>query len=131
MLWLFGQIWLWLLIAFALGALVTGLLVNAANRKRERRAAEPEEARRVSAPSPAHDEHGYRDVPYDQEADHFPAARGEEVWPDDPDEPDPGRREGTLPGFENVPHEDWPRESGTPAWPGDDDWPPAGPGRGR
>lgn len=122
MLWLFGQIWLWLLIAFALGALVTGLLFTAANRKREQRASEADEA---SGVSPAHDE------PYDRETGHLPAAYEPAKWPDDPDEPDPGRREGTLPGFESAPHEDWPRESGAPAWPGEDDWPPARPGRGR
>ncbi|QWF81573.1 LapA family protein [Amycolatopsis sp. CA-230715] len=131
MLWLFGQIWLWLLIAFALGALVAGLLINAANRKRERRAAEQEDTRHVSSLPAADDEHDPRDVPYDQEADHFLAAHEPSKWPEDPDEPDPGRREGTLPGFENAPHENWPRESGAPAWPGEDDWPPAKPGRGR
>ncbi|WP_158882170.1 hypothetical protein [Amycolatopsis anabasis] len=117
MFWLFGQIWLWLLIAFTLGAALTGFLLTAAGRRRTAPvAAEPEDTQRFTAarrwpeePSP--------DEPYDQEAE-----TGYEIKSGDL-----GHREGTLPTNE-IPRaelDEPPIANGTPRWPRDEDWPPA------
>ncbi|MGW5724341.1 hypothetical protein ACWEVP_49835 [Amycolatopsis sp. NPDC003865] len=128
MVWLFGQIWLWLIVAFALGALTSWLVLRTAQRPKPR--SEPE-------PEPAAEEH------YEEPAEQtqfIPAAwmqpgteRPHDVHEDD--EPEPvGHREGhlPLPPQRGTQAEDWPTEE-EPAWPESEDatpqWPHQ-PGRG-
>ncbi|WP_432848241.1 LapA family protein [Amycolatopsis sp. CA-161197] len=146
MLWLFGQIWLWLLVAFLLGALVMWLIMRAGRPKRPREAdsipaagstsgslpdvPEPSDAERTQyIPVPSYDydeqpERVYNDYP--------------EVDPDEPYTPDeaPGHHIGRLPDPE--PHLsgdlNWPAaEEPVDAWPHDDEpheSAPRRPGRG-
>jgi hypothetical protein len=131
MVWLFGQIWLWLIIAFALGALTSWLVLRAAQRPK-------------AAPEPE----PYEPEPYEPEPEplateqtqFIPAAwmqpgteRPESVHDDE--EPEPvGHREGRLPlpPQRGPQAEDWPTEE-EPAWPEADEvtpqWPHQ-PGRG-
>jgi hypothetical protein len=114
-LWLFGQIWIWLLISFALGAALTGFSLPWLNRPRTAE----------QAPPTAHAEAAQH-----IETIHPPPTPAE--WPPEP--PETGHREGTL-----VPVE-WPpdqrdEENGSveePAWPREEDGPSAEqpPGRG-
>lgn len=116
MLWLFGQIWLWLLVAFALGAVTTWLLMRALQRQQQppESAYEPfpeeepvssaEQTQFIPAPpfapsEPLQDYHFVDDEPYDQAPD--------------------GHREGRLPMPPPRPapaSEDWPTEE-EPVWP--------------
>ncbi|QRP46700.1 LapA family protein [Amycolatopsis sp. FDAARGOS 1241] len=138
MLWLFGQIWLWLLVAFLLGALVMWLITRAA-RPKPRREAEAAVPERVEVPEPVEAERTqYIPVTHYDE----PPERVYNDYPDvDPDEPyaadnESGHRTGELPDAE-------PRLSGDLNWPAADgpagDWPredeahesaPRRPGRG-
>jgi hypothetical protein len=113
MLWLFGQIWLWSLISFALGAAVTALLLTRVNRER----AKPQPA--PSANEPQRE---------------YPRRRPLE-WPSDPIERiDTGHHLGMPPPAQ------WPPDQRTeqieaiqePAWPRAEDWPSTEhrPGRG-
>ncbi|WAL66220.1 hypothetical protein ORV05_36200 [Amycolatopsis cynarae] len=70
--WLFGQIWLWLLIAFLLGAATAALLLR---------------PRRTRTPPPTSPE---------EQTERLPPARDEYRDPE-PDDPARGRRSGTLP----------------------------------
>ncbi|MBB5853316.1 hypothetical protein ACFQ05_08435 [Amycolatopsis umgeniensis] len=130
MLWLFGQIWLWLLISFALGCGVTWLLMR--GERQERPAPEPErvaaapvepepepvpellstEQTQFIPPARVQDE----DEPYDQEAEGHREGQltPEPVWAHHPREPEPAGRNGDR---GNEPE---------PVWPSDEDWPPAG-----
>lgn len=136
MFWLFGQIWLWLLISFALGCGVTWLMTRGERRaqpasepapiqERERTAApayvEPEplsaEQTQFIPPARIQDDDG----PYDQEAEGHRAGQltPEAVRPAQvfhSGEPEPGGRNGERA------HEP------EPVWPSDEDWPPAGRG---
>ncbi|MEV0071664.1 MULTISPECIES: LapA family protein [unclassified Amycolatopsis] len=147
MLWLFGQIWLWLLIAFLLGALVMWLIMRAGRPKRSREPAasaagagstsgslpavpEPSDAERTQyIPVPTYD--------YDEQPERvyndYPAVDPDEPYA--PDEPS-GHRIGRLPDPE-------PHLSGDLNWPAAeepaDEWPhndepresaPRRPGRG-
>ena len=129
MVWLFGQIWLWLVVAFALGALTSWLLLRAAQRPKPQPEPEP-------APEPEPEAH------YEEPAEQtqfIPAAwmqpgteRPQDVNEDD--EPEPvGHREGhlPLPPQRGAQAEDWPTEE-EPAWPESDEAPqwPHQPGRG-
>ncbi|MEV6648446.1 hypothetical protein [Amycolatopsis sp. NPDC051371] len=133
MVWLFGQIWLWLVIAFALGALTSWLVLRAA-RPKPRPEPEPEfveDTRYEPEPSAA------------EQTQFIPAAwmqpdaeRAETVHDDE--EPEPvGHREGRLPlpPQRGPQAEDWPTEE-EPAWPEADELPegtpqwPHQPGRG-
>ncbi|OXM51241.1 hypothetical protein CFP71_25640 [Amycolatopsis thailandensis] len=134
MLWLFGQIWLWLLISFALGCGVTWLMTRGERRERtapepsarvpERAAvhAEPEpepvpellssEQTQFIPPARIQDD----DEPYDQEAE---GHREGQLTPEPvrayrPEQPEPAARNGEG-GHEPE-----------PVWPSDEDWPPAG-----
>jgi len=131
MVWLFGQIWLWLIIAFALGALTSWLALRTAQRPK-------------AAPEPE----PYEPEPYEPEPEplateqtqFIPAAwmqpgtdRPESAHDDE--EPEPvGHREGRLPlpPQRGAQDEDWPTEE-EPAWPEADEvtpqWPHQ-PGRG-
>ncbi len=122
MLWLFGQIWLWLIVSFALGAAATWLLMRALQRRQPQENAyeppplpeeEPEErsAERtqfIPAPpfTPSEPLLDYRfsdDEPYDEEPD--------------------GHREGSLPLPPPRPApaaDDWPTEE-EPIWPAAED----------
>ncbi|MFJ8917626.1 hypothetical protein [Amycolatopsis sp. NPDC102389] len=133
MLWLFGQIWLWLLISFALGCGVTWLLMR--GERRERPAAEPAAPEPVGAVAPEPEPEPVPellstertqflpparvqddDEPYDQEAE---GHRQGQLTPDSvlgyrPEQPEPAARNGEG-GHEPE-----------PVWPSDEDWPPAG-----
>ncbi|MFE0023696.1 hypothetical protein [Amycolatopsis sp. NPDC059021] len=148
MFWLFAQIWLWLLLAFLLGALVTWLLMRAA----QRREAPAEAAYAEPEPEPDHEGHEGHEI-YEarepaphaaEETQYIPqAAYAEEDqghleddhhYPHDeyshdephylneePDVPEPeGHREGQLPA-PAPPHAQHGQEE--PAWPAADDWP--------
>ncbi|MGW4483324.1 LapA family protein [Amycolatopsis sp. NPDC004368] len=144
MLWLFGQIWLWLLVAFLLGALVMWLVMRVGRPKRAEEPAaaaapveaapEPSDAERTQyIPVTAYDyneqpERVYNDYP--------------QVDPDEPYAPDErsGRRIGRLPDPEAHLSGDlnWPAAEEAPAdpvdqWPHDDEpheSAPRRPGRG-
>ncbi|WP_103351216.1 hypothetical protein [Amycolatopsis sp. CA-128772] len=129
MLWLFGQIWLWLVVAFALGALTSWLLLRAAQRPKPAPEPEPEyEPEYEPAPPPLSTE----------QTQFIPAAWAQhepERRPPAPDEPEPvGHREGhlPLPPQRGAEAEDWPTED-EPAWPESEEatpqWPHQ-PGRG-
>ncbi|WP_020669893.1 hypothetical protein [Amycolatopsis nigrescens] len=119
MLWLFGQIWLWLLLAFALGAALTALSLT---RFRRRPGAPPE--------SPAERTGVISERPLAAEPEPYQAK-------DEPDwetvsrtEGDLGYREGVLPDLADpapepaVPSQaEW---SSEPAWPRDEDRPERG-----
>ncbi|MBB4687907.1 LapA family protein [Amycolatopsis jiangsuensis] len=137
MLWLFGQIWLWLLVSFLLGAAVMWLLTRMARPRAEgagaTEAARPEPSRPPAEPpaptdaeqthylppveeSP-HDDFGYHDSGYHEED----PGRVYNDYPEiDPDEPYPPRDAVGYPEPE-------PRLSGELDWPADeeyaDDWP--------
>jgi hypothetical protein len=123
MVWLFGQIWLWLIVAFALGALTSWLVLRSVQRPKP-------------APEPAEDVY-YEPEPEPLAAEQtqfIPAAwmqpeadRPEAVHDDE--EPEPaGHREGRLPlpPQRGAQAEDWPTEE-EPAWPEADDLPEATP----
>ncbi|MFJ7211897.1 hypothetical protein [Amycolatopsis sp. NPDC098790] len=128
MVWLFGQIWLWLVIAFALGALTSWLVLRAAQRPKPQPEPEPDPEPEVHYEEPA------------EQTQFIPAAwmqPGTERTPvvHDDDEPEPvGHREGhlPLPPQRGAQAEDWPTED-EPAWPESDEptpqWPQQ-PGRG-
>jgi hypothetical protein len=127
MLWLFGQIWLWSLISFALGAAVTALLLTRVNRER----AKPESAPSANQPhyattTPQYANPSYTNDSYDQRAQPEYPGRPPLEWPSDPIERiDTGHRQGMLPPAE------WPPDQRTeqieaieePAWPRAEDWP--------
>jgi hypothetical protein len=116
MLWLFGQIWLWSLISFVLGAGLTALVFTRLNRERP----EPfeDEPRVVEASEPIE--------PYDQEAEPEDSTGPVLAWPVEPDEvPESGHRQGTLPSYPPPPRRALePGTTGEPAWPRADEWPP-------
>jgi cell division protein FtsN len=136
MVWLFGQIWLWLIVAFALGALSAWLVLRTTQTTQTAQrpgavAAPPPEPEPYYEPEPA------------ERTQFIPAANfqpTEESRYDD-DTPEPaGHREGhlPLPPQRGAQAEDWPVDD-EPAWPEADDlpdathqWPPAPhqPGRG-
>ncbi|MEU4252070.1 hypothetical protein AB0F15_32085 [Amycolatopsis sp. NPDC026612] len=143
MVWLFGQIWLWLIVAFALGALTSWLVLRTAA------GAKPgSEPAYESTPEPD-DEPRYEPAPPPlsvEQTQFIPAAwaqhePGPRADVHDDEEPDPvGHREGNLPlpPQRGPQAEDWPTEE-EPAWPQADEppdaarqWPPAPhqPGRG-
>lgn len=134
MVWLFGQIWLWLIIAFALGALTSWLVLRTTRRPKAQPEPEPEfvdDVRYEPEPSAA------------EQTQFIPAAwmqpetgRPEHVHDDEDPEP-AGHREGRLPlpPQRGAQAEDWPAEE-EPAWPEADELPgatprwPHQPGRG-
>ncbi|SFW60883.1 hypothetical protein [Amycolatopsis australiensis] len=129
MLWLFGQIWLWLIVAFLLGALTSWLVLRGARRPQAR--PEPvEEARHEPEPEPlAAEQTQFIPAAW---AQHEPS-RIEHAHDDE--EPEPvGHREGhlPLPPQRGAEAEDWPTED-EPAWPESEEaappWPHQ-PGRG-
>ncbi|KDN20458.1 hypothetical protein [Amycolatopsis rifamycinica] len=132
MFWLFGQIWLWLIVAFALGALTSWLVLRTAQRPRPEPEPEPEpeEEPRYEPPPPLSTEQT-QFIPAAW-VQHAPERRTD---PHDDEEPEPvGHREGhlPLPPQRGAQAEDWPTEE-EPAWPESEDaaprWPHQ-PGRG-
>jgi hypothetical protein len=129
MLWLFGQIWLWMLLSFALGVAVTALFFSRRNRPEEPEPApEPEYAELL--PYTERDD-DYED-PYVQQPEPAYPPRPPLDWPSDPDERiETGHRQGMLPPIEWPPgqrgEDDGDTDSGNeePAWPKAEDWPPA------
>ncbi|MEV6875169.1 hypothetical protein [Amycolatopsis sp. NPDC051128] len=136
MLWLFGQIWLWLIVAFVLGVLTAWLVLRASPRPKPEpagEAGEPAEPRHEPTPSAA------------EQTQFIPAAWAQHApdWTDDrfpgeeqESEPD-GHREGRLPlpPQRGAQAENWFAEE-EPAWPEADEVPdatrrwPHQPGRG-
>ncbi len=130
MFWLFGQIWLWLIVAFALGALTSWLVLRTAQRPKPAREEEPaaEEPRYEPPPPLSTEQTQFIPAAW---AQHASDRRAEA--PDD-EEPDPvGHREGRLPlpPQRGAQDEDWPTEE-EPAWPESEEAPqwPQQPGRG-
>ncbi|WIY07368.1 hypothetical protein QRX60_15720 [Amycolatopsis mongoliensis] len=125
MVWLFGQIWLWLVIAFALGALTSWLVLRTTRRPRP--AAEPvDEA--YYEPEPEPEPLAAEQTQFIPAAWMQPGAERTETVHDD-EEPEPvGHREGhlPLPPQRGVQAEDWPTEE-EPAWPEADELPEAAP----
>ncbi|KZB87194.1 hypothetical protein [Amycolatopsis regifaucium] len=138
MLWLFGQIWLWLLISFALGCGVTWLMMRGDRREQATPAsAAPEPERAAPVPAYADPDPGPVPVPLEAEQTQFiPPARVHDD--DEPYDQEPeGHREGKLtpepvrPAQVYHPREPEPvaRNGGhghepEPVWPSDEDWPP-------
>lgn len=122
MMWLFGQIWLWLILAFALGALTSWLVLRTAPRPKPE---PPTEPRYEAEPEPSAAE----------QTQFIPAAWAQHAPPEpseDVDVPEPaGHREGRLPlpPQRGPEAEDWPTEE-EPAWPEADPQWPHQPGRG-
>ena len=124
MMWLFGQIWLWLVLAFALGALTSWLVLRTAQRPKPEPRPQPEPP---------------REPPYEpsaaEQTQFIPAAWAQHPPPEpdpDADVPEPaGHREGLLPlpPQRGPDAEDWPTEE-EPAWPEADPQWPHQPGRG-
>src|SRR2546423_15562769 len=110
MVWLFGQIWLWLIIAFALGALTSWLVLRAAQHEK------PE-------PEPVEEAH-YEPEPLVAEQTQFiPAAwaqhqpdRTENAYDNEPEPAGHRERHLPLPPQRGPEAEDWPTEE-EPAWP--------------
>jgi hypothetical protein len=126
MLWLFGQIWVWLLIAFLLGAAVASVVFTAMNRHHEEPIARygdvgeyglaVDETQFIPATA-EYDEH-YEDPP--RASKYLPRPQNE--WPPE-DIDDTGHREGRLP----VPNQQsaWRDKAEEPAWPAaaEENWP--------
>lgn len=125
MLWLFGQIWLWMLLSFALGAGVTALVMRRTPARPEPVYEEQAEAEYVPGPPPN---------PYllDDGVGEYPP-RAPTAWPPDDDRPEPAHLEGELPSVEWPPEREADTPVEEPAWPSAEDWPPADhrPGRSR
>jgi hypothetical protein len=127
MLWLFGQIWVWLLIAFLLGAAVASLVFTAMNRRRDDEPTGryddvedpvlPVEETEFIPATAEYDEH-YEDPPRPAE---YPP-RPQNDWPPE-DVDDSGHREGRLPPVNRQPA--WRTDVEDPAWPSaaEEDWP--------
>ncbi|MGW5747813.1 hypothetical protein [Amycolatopsis sp. NPDC003861] len=129
MFWLFGQIWLWLIVAFALGALTSWLVLRTTKSPQPAREEKPEAEPAYEPPPPLSTEQT-QFIPAAW-AQHPPDRRA--GAPDD-DEQDPvGHREGhlPLPPQRGAQAEDWPTEE-EPAWPESEEAPqwPQQPGRG-
>lgn len=128
MVWLFGQIWLWLIIAFALGALTSWLLLRATQHRPQHEPEPEHEPEAVPEPLAA-EQTQFIPAAWAQQAPHEPEPA------EDDDVPEPvGHREGRLPlpPQRGVQAEDWPTEE-EPAWPESEEaapqWPQQ-PGRG-
>jgi hypothetical protein len=135
MLWLFGQIWLWLIVAFVLGALTAWLVLRTAPRPKPEPPGEAGEPAEQYEPTPlAAEQTQFIPAAWAQHApdradDRFPGEE-QETGPD-------GHREGRLPlpPQRGAQAEDWPTEE-EPAWPEADELPnatqqwPHQPGRG-
>jgi len=144
MLWLFGQIWLWLLVSFLLGAAAAGLLMRAA---RPKPAEEPRYLPAAESPAEEPPANPYQD--YDEPYRHYEdePERGYEPervyndYPDvDPDEPYDAHYPAAGAHARHEPEADpHPRLSGElnwpagdqpgPHWPHEDDPAPRRPGR--
>ncbi|MFD2474181.1 LapA family protein [Amycolatopsis silviterrae] len=136
MLWLFGQIWLWLLVSFLLGAAVMWLFTRASRPKAEadpyRPAAAPveapaEETRHIPPANPYEDHGDYRDREdhsgYAEPAYPHYDDQPERVYNDypdvDPDEPYHAQQPAQDPAGHPLPDPE-PRLSGELSWPEDD-----------
>ncbi|WP_406638992.1 LapA family protein [Amycolatopsis sp. WGS_07] len=145
MLWLFGQIWLWLLVSFLLGAAVMWLFTRAARPKTEadpyRPAAAPveapaEETRHIPPANPYEDygDHGAYEEPAYPHYDDQPE-RVYNDYPDvDPDEPYHAQQQPDHPLPDPEPRLSgelsWPEDDQrSPHWPHDDEPAPRRPGR--
>ncbi|MEU0534571.1 hypothetical protein [Amycolatopsis tolypomycina] len=130
MFWLFGQIWLWLIVAFGLGALTSWLVLRATQRPKAEPAPaeEPEEAMYEPPPPLSTEQTQFIPAAW---AQHAPERHAEPH--DDADDEEAGHREGhlPLPPQRGTDAEDWPTEE-EPAWPQAEEAPqwPHQPGRG-
>jgi len=128
MFWLFGQIWLWSLISFLLGAALTALVFTRLNRARP----EPEQFEdepvfvESSRPGELYDqeeEPEYTDAEADMDMD---TAERVLAWPVEQEEvPESGYRQGTLPSYPPPPAQrsSEPEPGPEPAWPRADELP--------
>ncbi|WP_020664385.1 hypothetical protein [Amycolatopsis benzoatilytica] len=145
MLWLFGQIWLWLLVSFLLGATATWLLMRTA---RPKRAVQPSAPLAAPVEQPAEETRHIPANPYDSGYEepygHY-EDEPERVYNDypevDPDEPydarypDSGARPLPDPEADLRPRLsgelNWPgQDQQSPHWPHSDEPAPRRPGRG-
>ena len=125
MFWLFGQIWLWRIVSFALGALCAWLVLRPRGKPKTETPPEPAFDHEEPPPHATEQTQFIPAAHYDEHR--FPAAEPD----DDPGEPE-GHREGHLPmpPQRGPEAEDWPAEE-EPAWPPADEpevtreWPPA------
>jgi hypothetical protein len=118
MLWLFGQIWLWLLLAFLLGAAVASLVFIAANRRHPEPAyAEPlelPEREQLIDETQSIEPVDYEEADYEDPPPLYPP-RPQNDWPPE-DVDDTGHREGHLPPVNHQPA--WRQDDhAEPAWP--------------
>ncbi|MET8995322.1 hypothetical protein [Amycolatopsis sp. Hca4] len=115
MFWLFGQIWLWLIVAFALGALTSWVVLRAAARPRSEpvRDVEPEPDDHEPPPPLSTEQTQFIPAAW---AQHAPERRG--GLHDDEEAEPVGHREGhlPLPPQRGAQDEQWPTED-EPAWP--------------
>jgi hypothetical protein len=140
MLWLFGQIWLWLLLSFLLGAVLTWVVLTVLQREKKAEPAtgEPDEE---PVPRPAPD---FSEETAAERTQFIPAARfdgyeagdgyDEEVVDEPFDQEVVGHREGVLPQEHGQPERanDPNGAEPEPAWPRPEDLPASEhrPGRG-
>ncbi|NIJ10243.1 cytoskeletal protein RodZ [Saccharomonospora amisosensis] len=118
MLWLFGQIWLWLLLAFALGAGVTAFIFVILKRRAEQAEhTAPPSTSALRQPSEQDDNEQTQRIARVR----VPVRQFEEDDEDDAGPPDLGYREGVLPNHREW-HErnEWPDEYDVP----EEEWQP-------
>jgi hypothetical protein len=90
MLWLFGQIWLWLVISFALGAAVTALLLTRSHPVRAGPGSDTMDEDTEYFESGDYDDSNYR------EPEPVYPPRAPEGWSPEDERTESGRREGIL-----------------------------------
>ncbi|MEC3982278.1 hypothetical protein [Amycolatopsis sp. H20-H5] len=140
MLWLFGQIWLWLLVAFLLGAVLTWAVLTLLRREGRQPAEDLPERMDDEPPPRFAEDPGPTAESQAEKTQLIPAARVDDYeqgdgYEDEPYEPAvTGHREGVLPRPPGEP--EWRNEQtgaeGEPAWPRPEDLPASEhrPGRG-
>jgi hypothetical protein len=143
MLWLFTQIWGWLLVAFALGAAVSWVVLSLARRDRSERVPAPPDRfaddEALDFDEGRHyEDHGRHADPSNRSGQEFAGGRlprqSMRCWPEDPVDPgdfdDTDRAEAGRGGGGDGRHAPeragWPSEEADPEWPDDGDWPQAG-----
>jgi hypothetical protein len=117
MFWLFGEIWVWLIVSFALGAVTTWLVMRARTHAPEAAAPEPYPA---YEPLPlAAEETQYIPATHEPEYDDYPEYHHKAIDDEPYDQEADGHREGHLPMPPPRPARDdyWPGAEQQPAWP--------------
>jgi hypothetical protein len=143
-LWLFGQIWIWLILAFAAGAVLTAFFTTWAHERETRNQKARERDLGVAAQEEPDQEEIAQDIdPYERNEDqydflpHSPAREpaevsteqttilnepyGEDQWPtEEPDTPPSAHRGTTTRYLSNT---GGLLKRNEPEWPRDEDWP--------